>query len=50
MNNGMHLVFIVLAGVIIADLVSNPKGTASFFSGLGKMFQIFTNPTNTKGL
>lgn len=46
----LHLLLIAVGGIIIADLIVNPKGTTAMFGGLGKLFQIFTQPTNTKGL
>jgi hypothetical protein len=46
----MHLAILVVAGIILADLISNPTGTSAFLSGIQKMWQIMTNPTNTKGL
>jgi hypothetical protein len=46
----MHLAIIVVAGIILADLISNPTGTTAVLSGIQTMWQIMTNPTNTKGL
>lgn len=44
------LLVLMIVGTMIADMVSHPAGTTSLFSGLQKVWQIMTNPLNTKGL
>lgn len=41
-----HLIFIVVGGVILADLVAHASGTTSLFNGIGTLFAIGTQPTN----
>ena len=43
-----HLITVVVAGVILADLVSHVAGTNSLFHGFGILWDIGTQPTNTK--
>jgi hypothetical protein len=50
MDRVLHLVLIIIGGVILADLINNATGTKALFTGFDQMFQIFINPTNTKGL
>lgn len=42
-----HVILIVVAGVIIADLVAHVSGTTTLFNGFGMLFNIGTQPTNT---
>jgi len=45
-----HLILIVVAGVIVADLVAHVAGTSALFSGFGTLFAIGTQPTNTNAI
>lgn len=43
-----HLITLVVAGVIVADLVSHVAGTKAIFNGFHVLWDIGTEPTNTK--
>lgn len=43
-----HLLMVIVAGVIIADLVANAAGTKALFGGVDMLWNIGTQPTNTK--
>lgn len=45
-----HLIFIVVGGVILADLVAHVAGTSVILSGIGNLFAIGTQPTNTSNI
>lgn len=45
-----HLIMIVVAGVIIADLVAHAAGTSALLGGFGTLFAIGTQPTNVKNI
>lgn len=45
-----HLIMIVVAGVIVADLVAHVSGTTTLFKGIGTLFTIGTQPTNTSAI
>lgn len=45
-----HLILIVVAGVIIADLVAHVSGTNALVNGVGMLFAIGTQPTNTSAI
>lgn len=42
-----HLITVVVAGVIIADMVAHVSGTNALFKGFGLLWNIGTQPTNT---
>lgn len=42
-----HLIMVVVAGVIIADMVAHVAGTTSLFNGFTMLWNIGTQPTNT---
>lgn len=48
--NVFHLIMVVVAGVIIADLIAHVAGTTALFSGLNTLFTIGTQPVNTKAI
>lgn len=39
----INLFVIIAAGVMLADLVANPKGTTSLFNGLGTIWKTSVN-------
>ncbi len=39
----VNLFVIIAAGVMLADLVANPKGTAAVFNGLGSIWKTSVN-------
>ncbi|HWV47408.1 MAG TPA: hypothetical protein VN039_15530 [Nitrospira sp.] len=39
----VNLFVIIAAGVMLADLVANPKGTAAFFNGIGSIWKTSVN-------
>lgn len=45
-----QLILLVVAGVIVADLVAHAAGTSTLAAGLGTLFTIGTQPTNTKAI
>lgn len=45
-----HLIFIVVAGVIVADLVAHVAGTTALVNGFGTLFTIGTQPTNVAAI
>lgn len=45
-----HLIIIVVAGVILADLVAHVAGTTALVNGFGTLFAIGTQPTNVKAI
>lgn len=45
-----HLIIVVVAGVILADLVAHVAGTTSLVNGIGMLFSIGTQPTNTAAI
>jgi hypothetical protein len=45
-----HLLYLVIGGVILADLVSHAAGTSSLFKGANILFAIGTRPTDTKAI
>lgn len=49
-TNTFHLILIVVAGVIIADLVAHAAGTSALAGGFGTLFSIATQPTNTAAI
>ena len=49
-NRLFHLILVVVAGVIIADLVAHVSGTTALFNGFGTLFAIGTQPTNTSAI
>ena len=46
----LHLIYIIVGGIIIADLVAHVAGTNALFGGLHTMFSIFTKPTDTSAI
>jgi hypothetical protein len=42
-----HLLMVIVAGVIIADLVAHAAGTSALFSGVNMLWGIGIEPTNT---
>jgi hypothetical protein len=45
-----HLILIVVAGVILADLVAHVAGTTTIVDGFGTLFAIGTQPTNVNAI
>jgi hypothetical protein len=43
-----HLITLVVGGVILADLVSHVAGTKALFNGFNILWDIGTEPTDTK--
>lgn len=43
-----HLITVVVGGVILADLVAHVAGTKSLFHGFNILWDIGTQPTDTK--
>jgi hypothetical protein len=39
----VNLFVIIAAGVMLADLVANPKGTAALFNGFGSIWKTSVN-------
>lgn len=50
MKNGEHLIYVVVGGVILADLIAHAAGTKSLFSGFNILWSIGTQPTNTSAI
>jgi antitoxin (DNA-binding transcriptional repressor) of toxin-antitoxin stability system len=46
-GSAFHLILIVVAGVIVADLVAHAAGTSALAGGFNTLFTIATQPTNT---
>ena len=49
-NKVFQLILIVVAGVIVADLVAHADGTSALINGVGTLFAIGTQPTNTNAI
>jgi hypothetical protein len=45
-----HVILIVVGGVILADLVAHAAGTSALLNGVGTLFAIGTQPTNTAAI
>jgi hypothetical protein len=39
----INLFVIVAVGVMLADMIANPKGTTAFFNGIGDLWKTSTN-------
>jgi hypothetical protein len=39
----LNLVAVIAGGVMLADLVANPKGSSSLFNGIGSLWQMSIN-------
>jgi len=50
MNRLEHLIFVVVGGVILADLVAHAAGTSALFNGFNTLWAIGTQPTNTSAI
>ncbi|HWV47409.1 MAG TPA: hypothetical protein VN039_15535 [Nitrospira sp.] len=45
-----HLILVVVAGVIVADLIAHASGTSTLLSGFNTLFTIGTQPTKTSAI
>lgn len=45
-----HLIYVVVGGVILADLVAHVAGTKSLFSGFNILWAIGTRPTDASAI
>lgn len=45
-----QLITLVVAGVIVADLVTHVAGTTVFFNGIRNLWSIGINPTDTASI
>jgi hypothetical protein len=43
-----HFITVIVAGIILADLVAHVAGTKSLFHGFNILWDIGTQPTDTK--
>lgn len=43
-----HLLYVVVGGVILADLVSHVAGTSALFRGVNILWDVALEPTDTK--
>lgn len=39
----VSVVTLIVVGVILADLIAKPQGTAAFFNGIGKLWSTSVN-------
>jgi hypothetical protein len=47
---GQHLLYIIIGGVILADMVSHVAGTSALFNGFNILWSIGTRPTDAKAI